>query len=203
MKVPAVRAIEALALLCQADGRAQAKGRFAELVGMAPDRFVSEVKGGHVRVLAEKLAARFSGAAGALMQNDLNRWLAGLGVGDDNAIQALEQAVSVYTGPANMNPAWSNEHCEAAQREGWDIFDTRGSYSGPWQIQRFDDASEVPGAPQLQDDEAAWRIVIQGTAAHHGAARQFIQAHNPKEWTALNELESEKMHQQEIGRAHV
>lgn len=91
-KVPSVRAIEALALLCQADGRAQAKGRFAELVGMSPDRFVSEVEGGHLRVLADKLAARFSGAAGALMQNDLNSWLAGLGVEGDNAIPASAQA---------------------------------------------------------------------------------------------------------------
>ena len=106
-KVPAVRAIEALALLCQADGRAQAKGRYAELVGMAPDRFVSEAEGGHGRVLAEKLAARFSGAAGALMQNDLNRWLAGLGGEGDNAIQALDQArtqreVPNYTGQTNV-----------------------------------------------------------------------------------------------------
>ena len=87
----------------------------------------------------------------------------------------------------NLNPAWSNVHSEAAQREGWDIFDTRGSDSGPWQIQRFDDATDVPGAPQLKDDEAAFRIVLHGSAAHHGAAREFIRAHNPNEWAALTE----------------
>ena len=96
---------------------------------------------------------------------------------------------SNYTDPANMSPAWSNEHCEAAQREGWDIFDTHGSDGGPWQIQRFDDASEVPGAPQLKDDESAWRIVIQGTAAHHEAARQFIRTHSPQEWASINQRE--------------
>lgn len=96
---------------------------------------------------------------------------------------------SNYTDPANMSPAWSNEHCEAAQREGWDIFDTHGSDGGPWQIQRFDDASEVPGAPQLKDDESAWRIVIQGTAAHHEAARQFIRTHSPQEWASMNQRE--------------
>lgn len=97
-----------------------------------------------------------------------------------------------FTNPANMNPPWSNEHCEAAQREGWDIFDTHGSDCGPWQLQRFDDASEVPGAPQLEDDKTAWRIVIQGTAAHHEAARQFIRTHSPKEWAALNQRELDK-----------
>lgn len=94
-----------------------------------------------------------------------------------------------FTNPANMNPPWSNEHCEAAQREGWDIFDTHGSDCGPWQLQRYDDASEVPGAPQMKDDMTAWRIVIQGTAAHHEAARQFIRTHSPKEWAALNQWE--------------
>lgn len=97
--------------------------------------------------------------------------------------------VTNYTDLANMDPAWSNEHCEAAQREGWDIFDTQGSNGGPWQVQRFDDASEVHGAPQLKDDETAWQIVIQGTAAHHEAARQFIRTHSPKEWAALNQRE--------------
>ncbi len=87
-----------------------------------------------------------------------------------------------------MIPAWSQEHCEAAQREGWDIFDTDGSGGGAWQVQRLDDASEVRGALQLKADAVAWRIVVQGTAPHHEAARQFIQAHNPQEWAVLNQL---------------
>jgi hypothetical protein len=41
----------------------------------------------------------------------------------------------------------------------------------------------------LKDDMTAWRIVIQGTAAHHEAARQFIRTHSPKEWAALNQRE--------------
>lgn len=90
-----------------------------------------------------------------------------------------------YTNPAKMTPAWSKEHCEAAQREGWDIFDAQGSDCGPWQIQRFDDAPDVPGAPQLKDDNAAWLIVVEGTGAHHAAARDFIKAHNQQEWAAL------------------
>lgn len=88
--------------------------------------------------------------------------------------------------PATMSPPWSNEHCEAAQSEGWDIFATQGSDCGPWQIQRFDDASEYPYAALLATDEQAWEIVRLGEGPHHAAARLFIQAHNPKEWTAVS-----------------
>lgn len=91
--------------------------------------------------------------------------------------------------PADMAPAWSNKNCEEAQREGWDIFSTCGSDGGPWQIQRFDDASEVPGAPQLKSDDAAWAIVLKGSKPHHEAARLFIRAHNPREWAAFNPMD--------------
>ncbi len=69
--VPAVSAIEALALRCLAKDAAQSAGRFTELVGMSPDRFAAEVEGGHSRKLVEKLAARFSGPAGVSMLDDL------------------------------------------------------------------------------------------------------------------------------------
>lgn len=98
----------------------------------------------------------------------------------------LLQASQVEDRDTNrMHPSWSDDHRAAAQREGWDIFDTSGSENGPWQIQHFDDASEVPGAAQLDTDDDALRMVMNGTSAHHEAARRFIQAHNEHEWILL------------------
>lgn len=82
----------------------------------------------------------------------------------------------------NMNPAWSAKNSVAAQGEGWTIFQSQGSEGGPWQIQKLDDASDVPGAPQLEEDKDAWRLVLQGRGAHHAAALTFIKAHNEAEY---------------------
>ncbi len=167
------------------------EGSAEYIKGVLRDRKVSKFKDPNESLLSEygKYAEHI--AEGDPMAFD--DWLAGSDLPEivkaRELSKLLERKVSNFTNPANMNPPWSNEHCEAAQREGWDIFDTHGSDGGPWQLQRFDDASEVPGAPQLKDDETAWRIVIQGTAAHHEAARQFIRTHSPKEWAALNQRE--------------
>ena len=175
------------------------EGSAEYIKGVLRDRKVSKFKDPNESLLSEygKYAEHI--AEGDPMAFD--DWLAGSDLPEivkaRELSKLLERKVSNFTNPANMNPPWSNEHCEAAQREGWDIFDTHGSDGGPWQLQRFDDASEVPGAPQLKDDETAWRIVIQGTAAHHEAARQFIRTHSPKEWAALNQrevLESRNLH---------
>lgn len=66
------------------------------------------------------------------------------------------------------------------------MFYAQGSANGPWQIQHYDDASDVPGAVQLEGDQAAWNIVLAGTESHHEAARQFVRAHCPQEWAAMN-----------------
>lgn len=83
-----------------------------------------------------------------------------------------------------MSPAWSNEHRAAANNEGWDIWDTSGSESEPWQIQRFDESHENPGV-QLDSDDDALRLVVNGSAPHHEAARLFIKAHSTQEWSVL------------------
>lgn len=87
--------------------------------------------------------------------------------------------------PEDMTPAWSRTHFAAASLEGWGVFECVGSANGPWQIQRLDDASDVPGAPQLDDDEAAWRRVLQGGQPHHVAALAFLRAHNPIEYESV------------------
>lgn len=80
---------------------------------------------------------------------------------------------------------WPAEHSQAATKEGWDIFECFGSATTPWQVQRLDDASDVPGAPQLDNDDDAWRIVLQGTQAHHSAALTFLRQHSPEEYEAM------------------
>ncbi|SFF32399.1 hypothetical protein [Paracidovorax wautersii] len=106
----------------------------------------------------------------------------------ERVMRPRERQEAVEDRNANrMSPAWSDEHREAANREGWDIWDTSGSECGPWQIQRFDEAHENPGA-QLDSDDDALRIVVSGSAPHHEAARQFIKAHSTQEWEVLERI---------------
>lgn len=79
-----------------------------------------------------------------------------------------------------MDPPWAPEHADAANREGWNIWNCSGSDYGVWQICRNDEVEELPDGtmpPQLTADDEAWRIVACGTEPHHAAARAFIAAH--------------------------
>lgn len=87
--------------------------------------------------------------------------------------------------PVAMIPAWTEAHSDAAVKEGWNIWECFGSSSGPWQIQRLDDAADYPGSVQLESDDDAWRLVISGGQAHHRAALDFIKAHNDIEYEKL------------------
>jgi hypothetical protein len=94
------------------------------------------------------------------------------------------------TNPHKMTPAWSVEHSNAAIAEGWEIFDCDGSSNGRWQVNCLDsplDWAEEGGVvpPELNGDEAAWKIVANGTQPHHEAARVFLQAHNPQEYALV------------------
>jgi hypothetical protein len=85
---------------------------------------------------------------------------------------------------------WSPEHQKAANREGWDIFDSEGSANGRWQIQKMDDvagAAEASGhpVPEIENDHAAWLLVYSGKESHQIAAREYIQRHNEVEWDAI------------------
>jgi hypothetical protein len=86
--------------------------------------------------------------------------------------------------PVAMTPAFSNEHAIAAALEGWGVFLCAGSANGRWQIQRFDAPDE--GEAELESDDAAWKLVREGSGAHHVAARAFIQAHCPTAYAALS-----------------
>lgn len=101
-----------------------------------------------------------------------------------SAIYLKSTAMTAMPDPAKLVPAWSNEHCSAAQKEGWDIFDCGDSVHGPWQLQRIDDASDIEGGVQLKSDAEAWALVMNGSLPHHQAAKAFIKEHNPREWVS-------------------
>lgn len=93
--------------------------------------------------------------------------------------------------PADMDPPWSEQHSNAAIAEGWEIFDCEDSSNGRWQVDELDDPSSwihLTGGvapPKLDDNEAAWAIVANGTLLHHEAARAFLQTHNPQEYALV------------------
>lgn len=78
----------------------------------------------------------------------------------------------------------ASQYEEESIAEGWIISECTGSDNGRWQIQKIDDPEEV-GAPELDSDEAAWRIVLEGKKPHHAHAREFISEVNPKEWSSM------------------
>ena len=96
-----------------------------------------------------------------------------------------QQAAPFYLEMATMDPPWTEENDRAASKEGWCLSECQGSANGPYQVQSFDDASDVEGAPQLDGDEQAWSIIIKGEKAHHVAALAFVKAHNPMEYEAI------------------
>jgi hypothetical protein len=72
--------------------------------------------------------------------------------------------------------AWQAEHNAAAQVEGWALLHCEGSSNGEWQVQVRDDSD------LLSEDEAAWRLVLEGSAPHHISIRKLIRRINPMEW---------------------
>lgn len=95
LNLPTIDAVEALAQRCLADAGTDAETRFGSLIGMSPERFVSEVEGGHARSLAERLAVRFSGGRMRADLINLNGWLSEMP--RESAIGAKQEAVSIDT----------------------------------------------------------------------------------------------------------
>lgn len=76
---------------------------------------------------------------------------------------------------------WTEQHSDAAQKEGWDLF----AADGIWlQVQRIDNPDE--GGP-LSDDVVAWVKVRTGTGDHHRVARELVARHNPAEWKQITD----------------
>lgn len=82
---------------------------------------------------------------------------------------------------------WTKDVQDAALREGWDLFDSRGSDAGPIQVQHIDDADLVEHikVPQLDDDDQAMLMVMTGTGEHHRIARRIVAAFNPEDFRRM------------------
>lgn len=70
----------------------------------------------------------------------------------------------------------------AADAEGWGVFDSYGSVSGPLQIQRCDERDTF----ETDEDawEHVWRRAQEGSAVHQ-AALDLVKAENPMEYRAI------------------
>lgn len=86
-----------------------------------------------------------------------------------------------------MPDSWSPEDANAAEVEGWALFDSCGSADGPLQIQRFDDPSEWTQSPNpypFESDAAVWVHVRTRAAAGsplHVKALRVLEVENPAE----------------------
>ena len=81
---------------------------------------------------------------------------------------------------------WHDHFSVAAHREGWCLSACHGSSFGPWQVQHLDCAGDFAAdVPQLDDDNHAWRIILEGRRPHHLAALAFVKKHNPKHYEEI------------------
>jgi len=109
------------------------------------------------------------------------------GYGDGRRTSAKQVAERIEDYLSGATEMWTLANQQAAQREGWDLFDIDGSKC---QIQHLDFAEDwklADGsyATQLASDEAAWKIVREGKEPHHINALQFIKANNPTEYEII------------------
>ncbi|MBN9548496.1 MAG: hypothetical protein J0H31_06330 [Alphaproteobacteria bacterium] len=85
---------------------------------------------------------------------------------------------------------WLADEIEAAQAEGWDIFEAEGSISNengdrPFQLQALDDSDIFTGHNR---DVDAWRHVYtkaQAGSPLHQQALDFLREHSPAEYEAI------------------
>lgn len=78
---------------------------------------------------------------------------------------------------------WTFAHSEAAEAQGWDVFDSEGSVSGPYQVQSFDEPRCVlddEAVPDITDGDA-WLLVQRADSDHTRAALAFLAVANPLE----------------------
>jgi hypothetical protein len=80
---------------------------------------------------------------------------------------------------------WTAACVDAAQLEGWDLFDSCGD-TRQIRVERIDDTDELPlGGKHLSGDLEAWLIVREGTQPHHVVARAILCKYAPVEWALI------------------
>ena len=86
---------------------------------------------------------------------------------------------------------WTEEYELAGMREGWVLSTTSGAQE-LIQCQKLDapeDFEDIIGSPlpYLEDDGAAWDIVMRGDSRHHLVARAILQQYSPTEYANMVE----------------
>ena len=75
-----------------------------------------------------------------------------------------------------MKPSeWSKQDSKVAREEGWDLYYSKGSLDGDWQIQRNDEDAII------EDDMEAHKIVATSREPHHRKALTILLHNNLKE----------------------
>ena len=95
------------------------------------------------------------------------------------------ELVADFAAPDCVRPGtWTMQYHRAATAEGWDLFDSCGSLSGPLQVQTFDtpegDAADLGG-----EDEIAWVLVRSQRCEHHRVALEILKEANPLEYERI------------------
>lgn len=70
---------------------------------------------------------------------------------------------------------WTKLDSELATKEGWNLYDSRGSVDGDIQVQRNDEQG------LLKSDIEAWKLVKEGKEEHHKKAKRILKDQNPNE----------------------
>lgn len=92
---------------------------------------------------------------------------------------------------------WTTEDSEAANAEGWDLFDCDGSDNGPLQLCKIDDPEmwredrKVVIEQTWEEDNEAWVFVWTNPSPLHTKALEIIKVENPQEFEAIETWVSE------------
>jgi hypothetical protein len=89
--------------------------------------------------------------------------------------------------------AWTDADHDAANSEGWDLFDCDGSENGPVQLCKIDDPEAwaedrgVTITQTWQADNEAWVYVWTNPSDLHTKALAMVKAENPVEYEAIEQ----------------
>jgi len=77
---------------------------------------------------------------------------------------------------------WTKKDSYKAIKEGWNLYHSRGSVDGDFQVQRNDEQG------LLKNDIEAWKIVAKGSDTHHLKAKRILKELNTEEYKRIIEL---------------
>ena len=84
-----------------------------------------------------------------------------------------------------VDEVWTDADSDAAAREGWNLWEA----DGETQVQRYDDPESIPKVkiPHLEDDAAAWSLVVAGVRAGSSLHMKAFRLASSAERTLMTE----------------